>query len=65
MSALAVQHEQPVESGENHWLQWFRVRQEEQARPPLVLLESMRDGRTGLADLNNGDPPPLMLWGEE
>lgn len=65
MSALAVQHEHPVGIGENHWLQWFHVRQEDQARPPLTLLEDGRDGRTAPEELSNGDPPPLILWGEE
>jgi len=65
MSALAVQHENPVESGVNQWFQWVDIRQEDRSRPPLTLLDDQRDGRAALEELGNGDPPPLILWGEE
>lgn len=66
MSALAVQHEHPVEFGGNRGLQWLDGRPEEvRTRPALVLLDDGRDGRAPLEELSNGDPPPLILWGEE
>lgn len=64
MSAMAVAHEHPVEMGENHWLKWFHTRQEE-ARASLTLVNDGRNGRAALDELSNGDPPSLILWGEE
>jgi len=66
MSAVAAVHEHPVEMGEKHWLKWFHVRQEEsRTGASLTLVEDSRDRRATLAELSNGDPTPLILWGEE
>lgn len=59
MSAVAIQREAAERSTE-------KPRDPGNARPYLVLLDK-GSGRPAVPqdDLSNGDPPPLMLWGEE
>ncbi len=66
MSAIAQTHEQQAAPETNpHWLHWFGKRTDDQGASPLTLLGRGDDGRQAGEELGTGDPPALMLWGEE